>query len=132
MKSARTGILTRQKGSADLYAFSSKGKSSDYSARIADTSGGHDRCLNSIYDLRRERKRSGKRILGGQQKRAAMATRSKAGSDNDIDSCLIQNNGLGCRCRSSNREDSLITAFVQDLLRRHSYDEAEDRDLCIE
>src|ERR1700677_4275035 len=127
-----TGIFTRQKVRAHLHAFSSKGKSSDDPARIGDTSGGHYRCRNSIYDLRRERKGSGKRILGGQQERAAMTARFKTRSDNHVDSCLIQNHGFGCCCRGSHRKDSLATAFVQDLLRRHSGDETEDRDLCIE
>src|SRR6185437_8251802 len=128
----RTGIFACKKCRAHLHTFSPKGKSRDYSARIADTSGGYYGCRNSIYDLRRERKCSCKRILGGKQERAAMAPRFKARSHNDIDSGLVQNHGFSYCCRGSNRKDSLGTAFVQDLLRRHSDDEAEGRDLCIE
>src|SRR3984885_422363 len=131
MKRTRTGIFTRQKGRAHLHAFGSKRKGSDDSTRIADTSGGHYRCRNSVYDLRSQRECSGKRILGGQQKRAAMAARFKARGDNDVDSSLIENPRFGCGCRGSHRNDSLAAAFVQNLPRRHSDDEAEDRDLCI-
>src|SRR5580700_9088407 len=131
MKRTRTRIFTRQKGRAHLYAFGSKRKGSNDSTRIANASGGHYGCRNSVYYLRCQRESSSKRILGGQQERAAMAARFKSGSDNNVDSSLVKNPCFGCSRCGSNCKDSPRAAFVQNLFRWHSDNEAEYRNSCI-
>jgi hypothetical protein len=125
MMRARTGFFTSPKGRADLYTLGSQSKGCDNSASIADSSGGKHGDRNGVCDLGHERKRSGKRFLGGPQEGTAMTTCFKAGSDDNVDSSLLKNVGFVCCCRRSNRKNSPPTAFVENLLGRNSIDEAK-------
>src|ERR1700722_2330307 len=127
-----TGFFTSQKSRADLYALGTEGKRGDHSASIGDPSGGNHGGRDGVYDLRDKGERPREGLLGGAQKRTTMTTGFEAGSSDDVDSCLLKDNGfIRCR-RGPDGEDSLRTAFVENFLRRDSVDEAEGGNLCIQ
>src|ERR1700733_6753251 len=119
------GFFKSQKSRADLYALGTEGKRGDHSASIGDPSGGNHGDRDGVYDLRDKGERPREGRLGGAQKRTTMTTGFEAGCSDDVDSCLLKDNGFIRRRRCPDGEDSLGTAFVENFLRRNSVDETE-------
>src|SRR4029077_8750810 len=106
MKTAGTGLLTRQEYRSHLNGLCAKSQRGDYTACVAYAARGDHRHINDVDDLRDERERARKRSLRGPEECTTMSSGFEPGSDYRIHACLLKCCCLIGGCRRANRDDA--------------------------
>ena len=109
-----------------------EGEGGDDATGVGDAAGGDDGEGDGVDDLGDEGEGAGEGILGGAEEGAAVAAGFEAGSDDQVDICLLQFDGfVGCG-GGADEEDVFGAALVENFFGWDANDEAEDGDFGVD